>query len=80
MELRAKVEKDKFKKNCCQKMKTILGNFDKFYMQPLFIKNIEGENPLSDKEKKIQALNKAWGIKQKEDEQKTREQAEEFLI
>jgi len=44
-------------------MKTILGNFDKFYMQPLFIKNIEGENPLSDKEKKIQALNKAWGIK-----------------
>ena len=60
-------------------MKSTLGNFDKLYMQPLFIKNIEGENPLSDQEKKLQALNKAWENKMKEDKQ-AREEAGESLI
>lgn len=42
-ELRQKVEIEKQSKNCCVRMKVILKNFDRYYMEPLFIKNIEGE-------------------------------------
>ena len=56
----------------------MLKNFDKYYMEPLFIKNIEGEpgTILSEAEQKIADANKAWGKKaselkkQKEEETK----------
>lgn len=46
-------------------MKSHLRNFDRFYMEPLFIKNIEGENPMTEAERKLALANKAWTAKSK---------------
>ena len=49
-------------------MKFMLKNFDRYYMEPLFIKNIEGEpgTILSEAEQKLLDANKAWAKKSEE--------------
>jgi len=68
-------------------MKFILKNFDKYYMEPLFIKNIEGEpgTILSEEEEKLAKINAVWGkkgadLKKVKEESKIQEDTQNFLI
>lgn len=55
-----RIDQERVTKNCCFKLKRKLVNFDRYYLEPLFVRNKECENVLSDAEKKLIEANQKW--------------------